>query len=502
VPRTSTEFPLFLTARSAPRSTVYAAARRGQLRPLAPGLFTSDVETPLEELVRERLLAIVSTLYPGAVISDRSARSGGRPAEDGSLFIVHERTRETSLPGEIVIRPRHGAGPLEWDMPFVGELWLASEPRALLENAVLTRGRGPRVARTLTRTELEDWVESMLVQRGPEGLNGLRDRARVLAPQLEMAEQFQLINGLIESALGTRRARAHSPRLRARQRGQAYDPERLELFEQLRHALEERSPIVRPLLDPLSRRYRFLPFFEAYFSNYIEGTRFSVDEAVEIALHERIPANRPADAHDILGTYRIVSDPGEVSRIAQSTDDYLELLRRRHAVVLAGRPHKRPGEFKQERNEAGGLLFVDPGLVAGTLGHGFELTRALTSAFARAVFQMFVVSEVHPFDDGNGRVARIMMNAELIAAGEHRIIIPSVYRNNYMMGLRGMSNNGHAEGLVASLDFAQRYTAAIDFSDLETARQQLQETNALREPDEEAAGLVRLELPAARRGSA
>ena len=33
---------------------------------------------------------------------------------------------------------------------------------------------------------------------------------------------------------------------------------------------------------------------------------------------------------------------------------------------------------------------------------------------------MFLVSEAHPFADGNGRTARIMMNAELIAAGQER----------------------------------------------------------------------------------
>lgn len=44
--------------------------------------------------------------------------------------------------------------------------------------------------------------------------------------------------------------------------------------------------------------------------------------------------------------------------------------------------------------------------------------------FARAVFMMFMVSEVHPLDDGNGRVACVMMNAELSANGEQRVIIP------------------------------------------------------------------------------
>jgi hypothetical protein len=380
-------------------------------------------------------------------------------------------------------------------MPFGDKLWFSSEPRSLLENAVLTRSRGDRVARTLTRPELEDWIDSLITQRGSEGVNGLRDRARTLAPQLGLEEEYRQIDGLIGTALGTRRDRTHSPRLRARARGNAYDPERVALFEQLKHALEERAPIVRPNVTADSGRYRYLPFFEAYFSNYIEGTRFSVDEAIEIALHERIPPSRPADAHDILGTYRIVSDR-EMRRLAATPDDYLELLRRRHAVVLEGRPEKRPGQFKEERNEAGGYLFVEPSLVNGTLRQGFELARALTSAFARAVFQMFVVSEVHPFDDGNGRLARIMMNAELVAADEHRIIIPSVFRNNYMMGLRGMSTNGKAQGLIASLDFAQRYTAAIDYSELDTARQMLTASNAFREADEEAAGLVRLELPA------
>jgi hypothetical protein len=496
VPRASTiDFPVIVAARDFSRSTVYAAHQRGELRQLAPGLFTRDLETPVEQLVRDRLPAIISALYPEAVISDRSARTGARPSDDGSVFIVHERTALTTLPGEVVIRPRRGRGHLEGDMPFGDNLWFASEPRALLENAVLTRGRGSRVPRTLTRPELEDWIDSLITQRGLDGINGLRDRARALAPQLELEREFQLIDSLIGSALGTRQARSHSPRLRARARGQAYDPERLELFEQLKRALEDRSPIIRPLTDPGSGRYRYLPFFEAYFSNYIEGTRFTVDEAVEIALHERIPANRPADAHDVLGTYRIVSDAREMSRLGSTADEYLDLLRRRHAVVLEGRPEKRPGEFKEQQNEAGGLLFVEPTLVSGTLRQGYELSRTLTSAFARAVFQMFVVSEVHPFDDGNGRVARIMMNTELVAAGEHRIIVPSVYRNNYMMGLRGMSTNGHAAGLIASLDFAQRYAAAIDFAELDVARDQLAQTNAFRESDEEAAGLTRLELP-------
>jgi Fic family protein len=44
---------------------------------------------------------------------------------------------------------------------------------------------------------------------------------------------------------------------------------------------------------------------------------------------------------------------------------------------------------------------------------------------------MFVVAEVHPFTDGNGRTARLAMNQFLTQAGLTRIIIPTVYRNDY-----------------------------------------------------------------------
>ena len=55
---------------------------------------------------------------------------------------------------------------------------------------------------------------------------------------------------------------------------------------------------------------RVFAFFEAYFSNFIEGTEFEIDEAEEIVFGGVIPEERPADAHDVLGTFGVVTDPG------------------------------------------------------------------------------------------------------------------------------------------------------------------------------------------------
>ena len=52
-----------------------------------------------------------------------------------------------------------------------------------------------------------------------------------------------------------------------------------------------------------------LPFYESYFSNYIKCTTFTVDEARRIVETNTPPAERPADGHDVLGTYRCVVDP-------------------------------------------------------------------------------------------------------------------------------------------------------------------------------------------------
>jgi len=87
------------------------------------------------------------------------------------------------------------------------------------------------------------------------------------------------------------------------------------------------------------------------------------------------------------------------------------------------------------------------------------------------------------------------MNAELVAASERRIIVPTVYRNNYLAGLRALSRNRQPEAIVRVLNFAQRYTAAIDFSDHDAAAAQLERTNAFLDPQVADDEGLRLKLP-------
>lgn len=453
-------------------SRVSKELKRGALRKLGSRVYTTNLTEPEKLLVKRHVWFLVGELFPGSVIVDRTALEH-RPSNDGSVFIISKKKRAIRLPG-LSIYPRKGEGPLASDRPFMGALYLSSEARAYLENLCRRRSRMGGVSRTLTRKEVEERLELLLQGAGSQALQSLRKEAKKIAPLLGLEAEYKVLDTLIGALLGTRSIALTAPLAQARASGLPYDPKRLDLFQKLFELLSSVSVPERPML----RTGLSLPFFEAYFSNFIEGTEFQVGEAQEIIFKGKIPKNRPKDAHDIIGTYQITSDEKEMRRCPKNGDDLIALLKKRHHLLMQGRPEACPGEFKTTLNQAGSTLFVAPDLVEGTLRKGFEWYQGLRTPFQRAVYMMFLIAEVHPFTDGNGRCARIMMNAELVAAKQTRIIIPTVFRNNYLSALKTLTHQGRADPLIRSLDFTQKYTALIDWSDFKKAETVLQKTHA------------------------
>jgi len=467
---------------------VSAAVAREKLRKIGSRLYTRNLDEDPERLVKRHWYHLITDYFPDALITDRTALEN-QPAPDGSVCLISDKKRDVELPG-VVFRPRKGPGPLENDRPFIGGARLASTPRAYLENMRPSRQRGERVPRTLSREEIEERLDGLLRRNGEEALNRLRDEAREIARALGLETEFEKFNELIGTLLGTRTAKVKSAVGKARAAGSAFDPDRIQLFETLFAALRETVPPPLPTPKRTGEANANLAFFDAYFSNFIEGTEFNIDEARDIVFEGVIPQERPQDAHDVLGTYRIVSDPAEMKTLPRNFEEFLALLRRRHATVMQARPDKNPGAFKSKVNRAGQTVFVEPELMMGTLERGFEFLQGLGEPFQRAVFMMILVSEVHPFVDGNGRAARIMMNAELIAAGQERIIIPTAYRADYLLSLKALSRNRDTDPVIRMLDYAQRYTHAIDWNNLDQARRELEKTGAFAEGED-----ARLRMP-------
>ena len=96
---------------------------------------------------------------------------------------------------------------------------------------------------------------------------------------------------------------------------------------------------------------------------------------------------------------------------------------------------------------------------------------------------MFVTSEVHPFADGNGRISRLMMNAELTAAGQTKIIVPTVFRPDYIGALRRLSRDGDPEVLVAAMSRLWEFGRWLSCGDFETMKNRLEQCGAFSDDD-------------------
>src|ERR1700730_1939515 len=476
IPMVDTMPELVLAAQPDPPAARRARrlAGGGVLKRLYPSVYTSNVDSPPESIVLQHWQAIVGHLLPGGVISHRSAFDS-RPFE-GRLSITRGKTRrDLVLPG-LTVHIVPGPGPrLEPPAPDTrfGELYLASDPRRFLEN--LTRGRGWS-DRVLPQPALEAALDRILMVGGPKRLSQLRDHAREIAPALGYDAQFKRLDGLIGALLGTHEAKyLTAKQALARAAGRPYDPNRLEIFDSLFIALNQAAleNIADPAPTGIARED--FAFFEAYFSNFIEGTTFEVEEAEAIIFDGKIIENRNEDSHDILGTFQATTTAPWRDRPPQSADEFLVWLQNVNALVMQQRADKKPGEWKEKANQAGNTHFVVPELVVGSLREGFERIRALPHPLAQAIMIMFVVAEVHPFTDGNGRTARLAMNCMLSARALSRIMIPTVYREDYLLPLKALSHNRIAEPLISALSRVQRWSAAFDYS---LSRAQLHESLA------------------------
>lgn len=470
-----------LITRGAPGNearTIQRRAKAGELARIAEGVYLAERDPQAQAaIVRRNWSRILAALVPGAVVSHRSAYHGGLSA-DGSIYLSHPSNynRKIELPGVRAILVK-GSGPLPGDSPFGNEqLYFASRPRQLLENLSPARGAHGKSAGAKA---VEERLVSILNAGGDDELNKLRDTARELAKSMALQNEFKKLDKLIGALLATHTAgvlKTKEGRLVAR--GTPVDTERMARFEILAaklraEPLPHRSAIA--VSDPARSNFAFM---ESYFSNFVEGTEFAIEEARDIALSGRIVEQRPKDSHDILGVFTLAVQSPWRDTVPPFGADFPAELAKRHAVMMEKRPECTPGHFKIEPNRAGGTWFVDPQFVRGTLIEGSSLARSVPEGLPRAIYYAFLISEVHPFSDGNGRISRIVMNAELSRTGDARIIIPTLFHEEYVDCQRQLTHQNDPVGFIHALAQMQRWTIAFDFSNVDALIEAIKATNA------------------------
>jgi Fic/DOC family len=358
---------------------------------------------------------------------------------------------------------------------------VSSQARALLENLQPSRGDAAD-RRTLGAAQIEQWLDRFIARSGVSAVNQLRDAARRISEPLGLSTEFMQLDATIGALLGTRTVRLTAPAARARAAQRPYDSARIDLFNVLAEALAREPLRVAPVdrtADP-----QLQAFVETYFSNYIEGTEFEIEEAHEIVVKGRPVKYREDDSHDILGTYKAILESKRSPSVPRSADAFVSQLKEWNSRVIESRRDKNPGEFKTERNRVGATWFVDPDMVFGTLLKGHEIIMRAEAPANRAALAMFVVAEVHPFTDGNGRTSRVAMNQFLTNAGLTRVIVPTVYCDDYLTALNAMSSNAHAVPLLRMFTRAARFSRWLDMSSTANCFTALMRSHAMAKPNE------------------
>jgi hypothetical protein len=474
--KTTTDDSLILYAELTD-AEIRAAQRRvkaGELKRIVTGVLSAS---PVEEwpaIIALHRMRVLAALFPGGVIGYRSAFSGGMPV-DGVMHLNYSYNRTLQLPG-LTIALIKGKGNVAGDQPMSGkELFFPSQARMLMENLTVSRGS---IKKAVGRVAVEERLVSIHDARGPEALNRIRDDARAIAPLLGFEREFHLLNELIGTILGTKSAELNTAAGLALASGTPYDSRRLALFESLAATLRT-IPVIQKPSPAITGRARInFAFLESYFSNFIEGTEFDVSEAMQIVLEGKIIDQRPKDSHDILGVFRQAFDPGWSNQAMATGEGIVHQLRQRHADLMKERPETSPGDFKDRDNFAGNTTFVSPKQVRGTLIEGSKLLPSVPPGMARALLAMFIISEVHPFIDGNGRLARLAMNAELSVVNASRIIVPTLFREEYLDCLRVLTRQGKAEPYITAMQKIHQWTASFDYSDLDQVIDRMKRCNA------------------------
>ncbi len=458
-------------------ATIRAAQRRlkaGGLQRIVPGVLSASPEEEWPAIIALHRIRVLAALFPGAVVGYRSAFRGGMPV-NGVMHLSYSYNRKVTLPGLHVVLVK-GRGNVAGDQSISGRnIFFPSQARMLMENLTPSRGT---IKKAMGRVAVEKRLLGIFESRGPDGLNRIREEARDLAATLGFEREFHVLNELIGSILGTKSRQLATATGRALAAGVPFDADRLSLFEALAATLratpltEKRSPV------KTETAHINFAFLESYFSNFIEGTEFDIAEARQIVLEEKIIEQRPKDSHDILGVFRQVVNPGWSNQSMAIGEAVVHQLQQRHADLMKERPETAPGEFKDRENFAGNTAFASPGHVRGTLIEGSKLLPSVQPGMPRALLTMFIVSEIRPFIDGNGRLARLVMNSEFSVVNASRIIVPTLFREEYLDCLRVLTRQGKPEPFIAAMQKIQQWTAEFDYTDLDRVISQMKACNA------------------------
>lgn len=185
----------------------------------------------------------------------------------------------------------------------------------------------------------------------------------------------------------------------------------------------------------------------AYTSNGIEGNTLTRRET-ELAIVEKMttgakPINDYLEAVNHAKAFDFISNSAH-NTVYIDENFVLQI----HKIILSGIDDTNAGFYRSVRVRIAGSQTVlpNPLKVPELMAEfGKWLEQKADDVLLKAIEAHYRLVSIHPFVDGNGRTARLLMNAMLLEYGYEPIIIRKIDRKRYLSALETYQTTGNNE---------------------------------------------------------
>ena len=209
-----------------------------------------------------------------------------------------------------------------------------------------------------------------------------------------------------------------------------------------------------------------------YNSNHMEGSRLTHDQTRYI-----FETNTIGIQDEVVN----VDDIVETANHFQCIDQIIELanyplseafIKQLHYILKSGTSDSRKtwfavGEYKRFENEVGGSATAKPADVPGEMRNLLSRYNLSKQKTLKEIIQFhYEFEKIHPFQDGNGRVGRLIMFKECLRNGITPFIIEDDIKEFYYRGLKEWKNE---QGYLMDtcLTAQDRFKVYMDYFGLE-----------------------------------
>lgn len=209
-----------------------------------------------------------------------------------------------------------------------------------------------------------------------------------------------------------------------------------------------------------------------YNSNHMEGSRLTHDQTRYIFETNTIGIqDEVVNVDDIVETvnhFRCIDQLIELANYPLSE----AFIKQLHYILKSGTSDSRKtwfavGEYKRFENEVGGSATAKPADVSGEMRNLLKRYNLSKQKTLKEIIQFhYEFEKIHPFQDGNGRVGRLIMFKECLRNGIPPFIIEDDIKEFYYRGLKEWKNEqGY---LMDTCQTAQdRFKVYMDYFGLE-----------------------------------